>query len=221
MEAGLTKLRAAAEAGRLRDERLAGERLGRLKERFWRASQAFDVTIRKLPKAIGRQQLEVSWVRNEKFHEWSQLVDGCYLLRTNLTGVDPATLWRRYIQLTEAEWAFRIAKDELAIRPVWHQKEDRVRSHVLVCFLAYAMWKTLAGWMKGAGLGDAPRTLLYEFAKVKSGDIVLPAESVGGIPTTVRLRHVTEPEAEQKTLLQRLGLQLPRRLKRIDRPAQM
>jgi hypothetical protein len=94
----------------------------------------------------------------------------------------------------------------------WHQKEDRVRSHVLICFLAYAMWKTLAGWMKGAGLGDAPRTLLYEFAKIKSGDIVLPAESAGGIRTTVRLRYVTEPGAEQKTLLHRLGLTLPRRL---------
>jgi hypothetical protein len=220
-KAGLTKLRAAAESGRLRDETLAAERLGRLKERFRRASQAFDVTIRKLPQPIGKQHLEVSWVRNEKFHEWSQLVDGCYLLRTNLTGVDRATLWKRYIQLTEAEWAFRIAKDELAIRPGWHRKEGRVPSHVLVCFLAYAMWKTLAGWMKGAGLGDAPRTLLYEFAKTKRGDIVLPAESVGGIRTTARLRHVTEPEAEQKTLPQRVGLQLPRRLKRIDTPAQL
>jgi hypothetical protein len=73
---------------RLKDIRL--ERLGRLKERFWRASQAFDVTIRKLPQPIGKQHLEVIWIRNEKFHEWSQLVDGCYLLRTNLTGVDPA-----------------------------------------------------------------------------------------------------------------------------------
>lgn len=104
---------------------------------------------------------------------------------------------------------------------MWHQKEDRIRSHVLVCFLAYAMWKTLAGWMKGAGLGDAPRTVLYEFAKIKSGDIVLPAESASGIRTTVRRRHVTEPEAEQKTLLQRLGIPLPRRLKRVDIPAQM
>ena len=221
METGLVKLRTAAESGRLRDETLAGERLGRLKERFWRASRAFDITIKKLPKPVGRQQIEIRWVRNGAFHEWSQIVDGCYLLRTNLTGVDPATLWRRYIQLTEAEWAFRIAKDELAIRPVWHQKEDRVRSHVLICFLAYAMWKTLAGWMKGAGLGDAPRTLLYEIAKIKSGDIVLPAESAEGVHTTVRLRHVTEPEAEQKTLLQRLGLTLPRRLKRLDRAAQM
>ena len=96
-----------------------------------------------------------------------------------------------------------------------------MRSHVLICSLAYAMWKTLAGWMKGAGLGDAPRTLLYEFAKTKSGDIVLPAESAGGVRTTVRLRHVTEPEAEQKTLLQWLGLTLPWRLKRLDNPTQM
>lgn len=69
--------------------------------------------------------------------------------------------------------------------------------------------------------GVAPRTLLYEFAKIKSGDIVLPAESAGGVRTAVRLRHVTEPEAEQQTLLHRLGLILPRRLKRLDSPAQM
>jgi hypothetical protein len=188
-----------------------------LKERFWRASRAFDVTIAKLAKPVGKQHLEVRWSRNATFPEWSQLADGCYLLRTNLTDEDPATLWRRSIQLTEAEWAFRIAKDELAIRPVWHQKEDRVRAHVLVCFLAYAMWKTLAGWMHGAGLGDAPRTVIYELAKIKSGDIVLAAESIKGIRTNVRLRHVTEPEAEQKTLLNRLGVTLPRRLKQIDK----
>lgn len=221
MEEGLVKLKAAAESGRLRDEAIAGQRLGRLRERFWRASKAFDVTIAKLASPIGKQHLEISWSRNTTFHEWSQLADGCYLLRTNLTGEDPATLWRRYIQLTEAEWAFRIAKDELAIRPVWHQKENRVRAHVLVCFLAYAMWKTLAGWMKGAGLGDAPRTVLYELAKIKSGDIVLPAESAGGTRTTVRLRHVTEPEADQKVLLHRLGLTLPKRIKRIDEATPM
>ncbi len=221
VEAGLVKLKAAAESGRLRDESIAAQRLGRLKERFWRASNAFDVTIRKLPKPIGKQHVEVSWTRHAGFHEWSQLADGCYLLRTNLTDVDPATLWKRYIQLTEAEWAFRITKDELAIRPVWHQKEERVRSHVLVCFLAYAMWKTLAGWMNGAGLGDAPRTVLYELATIKSGDIVLPVESADGTQTTVRLRHVTEPDAEQKTLLHRLGLTPPRRLKRINGVAQM
>ena len=156
-----------------------------------------------------------------KFGDWSQRADGCYLLRSNLTGVDAATLWRRYIQLTEAEWAFRITKDELAIRPIWHQKEDRVKAHILVCFLAYALWKTLSGWMQGAGLGEAPRTLLYDLAKIKSGDIVLPAETRDGIRKTIRLRHVTEPDAAQTVLLHRLGLQLPHQLRRFEERMQM
>ena len=147
--------------------------------------------------------------------------EGCYLLRTNLTETDPATLWRRYIQLTEAEWAFRIAKDELAIRPLWHQTAGRVKGHILVCFLAYAMWKTLAQWMRGAGLGDAPRTVLEEFARVKSGDVVLATRMANGQPgKTLRLRCVTSPDEGQEVLLSRLGLTLPQRLRRVDDVAQ-
>jgi transposase len=138
-------------------------------------------------------------------------------LRTNLTGVDAATLWKRYIQLTEAEWAFRISKDELSLRPIWHQKEARVKAHILVCFLAYVLWKTLAGWMRNAGLGDAPRTLLEELAKLKSGDVTLTARSAaGGAARHITLRCVTEPDAAQAVLLHRLGLHLPRRLRRLD-----
>jgi transposase len=216
LEAGLQKLQAAALSGRLKDEAAAGERLGRLKEQNWRASHMFDVTIKKLDSPRGKQQLEVTYRRNAKFGDWAQLADGCYLLRSNVVDVDAATLWKRYIQLTEAEWAFRITKDELVIRPIWHHKEDRVKAHILVCFLAYAMWKTLAGWMRGAGLGDAPRTLLYELAKIKSGDIVLPALTRDGISKKIRLRHVTEPDDPQAVLLHRLGLELPRRLRRFD-----
>jgi transposase len=222
IEEGLKKMQAAAEAGRLQDEATAGERLGRLKEQNWRASHAFDVTIKKLATPRGKQRLEISWQRNAKFGDWSQLADGCYLLRSNLTGVDAATLWKRYIQLTEAEWAFRITKDELAIRPIWHQKEDRVKAHILVCFLAYAMWKTLAGWMRKAGLGDAPRTLLEEIAKIKSGDVALAARSPrDGSQRQITLRCVTEPDAGQAVLLNRLGLSLPRRLRRLDTLIQM
>jgi transposase len=217
MEAGLKKMQAAAEAGRLKDEAAAGQRLGRLKQQNSRASQAFEVTIKKLAEPRGKQRLEIIWKREAKFAEWSQLADGCYVLRSNLTGIDAATLWRRYIQLTEAEWAFRITKDELAIRPIWHHKEDRVRAHILVCFLAYVMWKTLAGWMRGAGLGDAPRTLIEEMAKLKSGDVSLRARSpAGGRERQITLRCVTEPDQAQKVLLQRLGLTLPRRLRRLD-----
>ena len=216
LEAGLQKLQAAAASGRLKDEATAGERLGRLKEKNWRASHMFDVTIKKLDTPRGKRELEVTFRRNAKFGDWAQLADGCYLLRSNLVDIDAATLWKRYIQLTEAEWAFRITKDELAIRPIWHHKEERVKAHILVCFLAYAMWKTLAGWMRGAGLGDAPRTLLYELAKIKSGDIVLPARTRDGVSKKIRLRHVTEPDESQAVLLHRLGLQLPRRLRRFD-----
>lgn len=221
LEVGLKKMQAAAEAGRLNDPAAAGQRLGRLKQQNWRASHAFEVTIQKLPRPRGKQELEITWQRNAKFADWCQLADGCYLLRSNLTDIDAATLWKRYIQLTEAEWAFRITKDELSIRPIWHQKEDRVKAHILVCFLAYAMWKTLAGWMRGAGLGEAPRTLLYELAKIKSGDIILPAETSTGIQKVVRLRHVTEPDSAQSVLLHRLGLKLPRRLRRFDDMVQM
>jgi transposase len=222
VEVGLQKMRAAAEAGRLQDEAMAGERLGRLKERNWRASHAFEVTIKKLAAPRGKQRLEITWQRNAKFGDWSQLADGCYLLRSNLHGVDAATLWKRYIQLTEAEWAFRITKDELAIRPIWHQKEDRVKAHILVCFLAYALWKTLAGWMRNAGLGDAPRTLLEEMAKLKSGDVTLTAGSPrNDQKRQITLRCVTEPDAGQAVLLHRLGLTPPRRLRRLDTMIQM
>jgi transposase len=222
LEAGLKRLQTAAERGRLQDECVAAERLGRLKEQNWRASHVFDVTIRRLDPPRGKQRLEIAWQRNTRFAEWSRLSEGCYLLRSNVTGVDAATLWKRYIQLTEAEWAFRITKDELEIRPIWHQKEDRVKAHILVCFLAYAMWKTVAGWMGQAGLGDAPRTLREEIAKLKSADVVLPACSPRGGPAReVRLRCVTEPDDAQRVLLDRLGLPLPRRLRRLDTFVQM
>jgi transposase len=219
LEAGLKRMQASAESGRLKDATRAGERLGRLKQQNWRASQAFDVTIRKLATPRGRQHLEITWQRRAQFADWTQLADGCYLLRSNLTGVEAATLWKRYIQLTEAEWAFRIAKDELSIRPIWHHKEDRVKSHILVCFLAYVLWKTLAGWMRLSGLGDAPRTVLDEFSKLKSGDVTLRARSPrddSAAERTITLRCVTEPDAAQATLLNRLGLILPRRLRRLD-----
>lgn len=221
LEAGLERMRRAAESGRLKEERLAGERLGRLKEQNWRASHVFDVTIQRLAVPRGKQTLEVAWRRNARFAEWAEMSEGCYLLRSNLAEADAATLWKRYIQLTEAEWAFRITKDELELRPIWHHKEERVKAHILVCFLAYAMWKTLAGWMSAAGLGDAPRTLLYELAKIKSGDVVLPAKGTDGQEKNLRLRCVTEPDAPQALLLERLGLPLPRRLRLPNNCVQM
>lgn len=237
LEAELTKLTAAADKGRLCDEGVAQRRLGRILQRCWRARDACKVTITcQLPPAeqpvnakTGRKskgkpkpKLTITWQRNEAWRKWNALAEGCYLLRTNLVGVEPAVLWKRYMQLADAEWAFRIAKDELEIRPIWHQKEGRVQAHILVCFLAYVLWKTLGQWMQRSGLGDAPRTLLEEFHKIKSGDIVLPTETKGAVTgREVRLRCVTEPDPAQKTLLNRLGLTLPKRLRRLDQIERM
>jgi transposase len=217
LEEALRKMQASAASGRLKDEAVANRRLGRLQSQYWRAAGAFEVKIERLSPPQGKQRLRVTWTHNRRWNDWAAVSEGCYLLRTNLNETDPAILWKRYIQLTDAEWAFRIHKDELDIRPIWHQKQDRVLAHILVCFLAYVLWKTLAQWMRRSGLGDAPRTLLEELAKIKSGDVVLPTQTrQGRYNGSVRLRCVTEPDEAQKVLLHRLGITLPRRLRRID-----
>jgi transposase len=222
LEASLQKMQASAASGRLKDEALANRRLGRLMGQYWRAAGAFDVKIERLSPPQGKTRLRVTWTRNNLWSDWAALSEGCYLLRTNLNETDPAVLWKRYIQLTEAEWAFRIAKEELRIRPIWHQKTNRVLAHILICFLAYVLWKALGQWMQRSGLGDAPRTLLEELAKIKSGDIVLPTGTKEGhYNGTVHLRCVTEPDEAQKVLFHRLGITLPRRLRRIDEFVQM
>ena len=111
--------------------------------------------------------------------------------------------------MTEVEAAFRIQKSELKIRPLWHQKAERTKAHILVCFLAYALWKTLSGWQKKARLGSSPRTILEEFQRIQSTDVVLPLES----GQDLHLRCVVQPDDAQRALLDRLGLRLPRRLR--------
>ncbi len=222
VEEGLQALQKSIASGRLKKEADAQRRLGRLLQKNSRAAKAFQVTIEKLASPEGKAHLRITWQKDADWARYADLSEGCYLLRTNVIDMEPAALWKQYIQLTEAEWAFRISKDELRLRPVWHQKEHRVQGHILVCFLAYVMWKTLAQWMRHSGLGDAPRNLLDELAKIRSGDVVLPTRSAAGTPSRdVRLRCVTEPDAAQKMLLARLGLRLPRRLRQHTPPAEM
>jgi transposase len=224
LEAALQKMQQSAATGRLKDLAVAQRRWGRLQQRHWRAARAFEVQMTPLDPPVGKAKIKITYTLNTPWNDWAALSEGCYLLRTNLTGIDAPTLWKRYIQLTEAEWAFRITKDELVIRPIWHQKPDRVKAHILVCFLAYVLWKTLGQWMQRSGLGEAPRTLLLELAKIKSGDVVLPVrrparpkgDQAPALQRVVRLRCVTAPNEAQKVLLHRLGLTLPQRLRRID-----
>lgn len=207
MEKGLEAMKKSADAGRLRDVNTAHQRLGRLQEKNWRAAACFEVNIEQKDKL-----LTITWTRDEK--KKSELC-GCHLLRTNTAETDPVKLWQQYIQLVDAEWAFRITKDELELRPVWHQNKERVQAHILVCFIAYAMWKTLGGWMKASGLGDSPRQLLEEMAAVKTGDIILPTRASDNTPgPTLMIRCVTRPDAHTDVLLNRLGVSLPNHLKR-------
>jgi hypothetical protein len=139
------------------------------------------------------------------------------LARSNIAEWSDEQLWKAYIQLAQAEAAFRIQKDQLQVRPIWHQRADRVQAHILVCFLAFVLWKTLEMWQQRAGLGNSPRTVLDEIARIQSNDVVLPTATHGNI----RLRCITQPDPAQTVLLERLGIVLPKRmnLNQIDLPA--
>src|SRR5262249_51355090 len=180
-------------------------RIGRLLGRNSRAARLFSVSVSR--KASGR--VVVVWSRKPAALESAKRCEGCYLLRTNIPDWKAEDLWKAYTQLTEAEAAFRIQKDELRLRPIWHHKEERVQAHIMVCFLAYALRKTLEGWSQRAGLGRSIPTLLEEFARIESTDVVLPTTD----GRTVRLRCVVRPDRAQKILLQHLGLELPERLR--------
>ena len=163
-----------------------------------------------LPSAISATPstaFQLSEIRSEK----KGAKRGCDAPRTNITDWDAELLWRTYIQLSEAEAAFRIHKSELSIRPIWHQRADRVQAHILVCFLAYVLWKTLEQWQSRAGLGNSPRTILDELGRIQSTDVVLPlAEDPS---RKLRIRCVARPDDAQAALLDRLGLRLPERLR--------
>jgi hypothetical protein len=139
------------------------------------------------------------------------LSEGSYILRSNIHDWTDEELWKTYIQLSEAEAAFRIHKSELCIRPIGHHKQQRIKAHILICFLAYGLWKTLQKWQSRAGLGDSPRTILTELSRIHSADIVLPLAD--GSKRELRLRCVVRPDREQQLLLQRLGVTLPQRLR--------
>jgi len=213
LEAALDKLQGAAASGRLRNRGKAERRVGRLFQRYPRAARLYEVSIREVADSQrkGKTRLTVSVKQHNERRQWVELADGCYLLRTNLQGGSGEELWKTYIGLTQVEDSFRITKHDLGLRPIFHQKQDRTQAHILVCFLALAMWRTLGQWMKASGLGTAPRKLLEEMAAVRSVDIVLPT----GAGQDVRLRVVSRPEELLAILLQRLDLPLPNKPKRI------
>ena len=208
IEAGLTRLaRRLAHARRPVARGPVERQLGRLLAANSRAARRYTVTLE--ADATVAAGVRVTWTVRPEWDDWTRWSDGCYVLRSNIPDWSPEDLWRTYIQLTEAEAAFRIQKSDLAIRPIWHQREDRVQAHIFVCFLAYVLWKTLEQWQQRAGLGHSPRTILEELRRIQSTDVVLPTAD----GRELRLRCVVRPDPAQARLLDRLGLDLPERLR--------
>lgn len=207
MEDGLKKIAEGCRKRKCKPGKVH-ERIGRLKQLNSRAAGLFEIKVKE--GEGGRAVL--TWSKKDEWRDWARLSEGCYLLRSNIIDWNPDDLWQAYIQLTEAEAAFRIHKSDLRIRPIWHQKEERAEAHILVCFLAYVLWKMLGQMCKGAGLGEEPRRVFDELAKIQVVDVVLPTKA--GVE--IRKRCVTRPTEHQAILLSRLHLDLPSHIKMID-----
>jgi transposase len=188
------------------DPATVNRQIGRMLQQNQRAAARYVIT---LPPDNCPAGFRLSVAYNASFDDWAELSEGAYLLRSNIEDWSDQQLWKAYIQLTQAEAAFRIQKDQLNLRPIWHQREDRVQAHILVCFLAFVLWKSLEMWQQRAGLGKSPRTILEELARIQSHDVVLPTATHGQI----RLRCVTQPDPAQAALLDRLGIVLPKRMR--------
>lgn len=207
IEAALARLASRIDHSTRRiDPTQVNRQIGRILQQNQRAAARFDVRLIALDCAAG-YRLEVQI--NTPFDDWAALSEGAYLLRSNISDWSDEKLWKAYIQLTQAEAAFRIQKDQLRVRPIWHQRADRVEAHILVCFLAFVLWKTLELWQQRAGLGNSPRTVLEELVRIQSHDVVLPTTTHGEI----RLRCVAQPDDAQAVLLERLGIVLPKRMR--------
>jgi transposase len=207
IEAALARLAARiAAAKRPLDPTQVNRQIGRILQQNQRAAARFEVRLQDAGCPAG---LQLKVETKPSFDEWADLSEGAYLLRSNIADWSDERLWKAYIQLIQAEAAFRIQKDQLCLRPIWHQRADRVQAHILVCFLAFVLWKSLEMWQQRAGLGNSPRTILEELARIQSNDVVLPTAASGEI----RLRCITQPDAAQAALLNRLGVILPKRMR--------
>jgi len=214
METALKGLEKAITSGRLKDRNKMERRLGKIQARHPSVNDLYEVSLRDTAEGV-----RLTWRMKEDRKSWRESREGAYLLRTNLQAGTAKELWSRYMQLTEAEASFRALKSELSIRPLFHQLEPRVKAHVLVAFLGYALWVTLKHLLKrraaivpkpsASGVDNAeplsPMKALALLSTLQSADIVLPTTD----GREIRLRRITEPTAEQKSLLHQLQLSLP------------
>ena len=214
METALQRLQKSIATGKLKDRDRMERRLGKIQARNPSVHDLYEISLRETSEGV-----RLFWQMREDRQRWREAREGAYLLRSNLTAEAPEELWSKYMQLTEAEASFRALKSELAVRPLFHQKEPRVKAHVMVAFLGYALWVTLKHLLKrrpalvpkpsASGVYNAqplsPAKALALLSKLHSGDIVLPTTD----GREIRPRRVTEPTTEQQSLLHQLGISLP------------
>jgi transposase len=216
----LRKLQGRVAKGRLKKRDKVLEAIGRLKARFPKAVPFVTITVTSTPLSVVAQ-----W-QVAKFQEALRR-DGAYLLRSNQDGWTAEEFWETYTQLATVERAFRVLKSELLLRPIWHQYGGRTQAHVFVCVLAYALWKTLDHLLKQSRLQTlihkpdplrvravpkprpmTPEVVLRELGRIMIGDIELMTTD----GRRLIFRRVARPDAEQKRILQALGIDLPERL---------
>jgi len=203
MEKALGSLQKQVKAGRLKNRDKIHVRIGRILASHPQVSDLYQIALKEQSG-----QLYLEWSAKAGQQQWRETREGAYLLRTNLTATTAADLWEKYMQLTEVEAAFRALKSELSIRPLFHQVERRVKAHVMVAFLGFALWVTLKHLLAGKQSEWSAARSLAALATLQSADIVLPTTDA----RQIRLRRITEPTAEQKRLLSQLGIELPDQL---------
>ena len=203
IEKALAGLEKRIAEGKLKDRDKMWMRLGRIQASHPQVADLYEMTIKD-----SKEGARLVWRQKPEQQQWLEAREGAYLLRTNLTASTAADLWKKYMQLTEVEAAFRTLKSELAIRPLFHQLEKRVKAHVLVAFLGYALLVTLKHLLKRAGSEDSPAKVLKRLSELYSVDIVLP--TIEG--REICLRRISKLDEEQQNILHQLQLQLPERL---------
>lgn len=178
-------------------------KLGAAKKAAGRAWGLVKVNVPKKDETVTANTF--TFFLNKKKLRMARRREGMYLLRSNLTGEDPAALWKYYIQLTEVEQAFKELKNDLSIRPIYHQKEDRIEAHIFVAFMAYCLQVTLKHRLKPLAPGLTPRAVLEKFAAIQMIDVHLPTTD----GRYLVLSRYTEPDRDQQLLLHQIKLPLP------------
>jgi transposase len=209
IETALRALEKRIASGQLKDRDKIQRKIGAIQARYSQVADLYRIDLIEKDNA-----LKLDWSPIQDRADWQKAREGAYLLRTNLPATNPEQLWKTYIQLTEAEAVFRVLKSELLIRPFFHQLERRVKAHILVAFLGYALWVTLKHWLRRSSPIGAPKTPLSPatalslMSTLRSADIILPTTD----GREIRLRRITAANEEQRRLLHQLGVTVPERL---------